>query len=84
MNILEVPEDIGIKNIKKFHSELGGLISNESEKIILDFSNVKRVDLSLVQILLALGQKFNGKEDKIILRSTSEGVKKQLKLAGIE
>ena len=63
MHVLEVQKDIGIKK-KIIYSEQNSLRENESEDIILDYSNVKRVDLSIVQVILYAGVKLK-KEKKL-------------------
>jgi anti-anti-sigma regulatory factor len=79
--MFELPENLSVKNIKDFYVRLGNGIRNESE-IILDFTNVRRVDLSVVQVLMAANRDFAKKGKQIKLKSVSENIKNQLHLAG--
>jgi len=82
MKVIDIPDDIGVKNIKGFYSTLKDTLKNESE-IHLNFSKVKRIDLSLAQVLLSAG-KESKKENKCIkLKGVSEDVKRLLRLVKI-
>jgi anti-anti-sigma factor len=79
--IIELDENIGIKTIKNFYLQLKEILDSESE-IILDFKNVKRIDLSLVQVIISANREVKKKGNKIILKSVSKELRKQLYLAG--
>lgn len=79
--IIELDENIGIKTIKKFHLDLKELLKKETE-IILDFKNVKRLDLSVVQVLIAANRKYAKNNKNIKLKSVSKDIKRQLYLSG--
>ncbi len=83
MSVIQVSEDIGIKNIKKFYSELFETAKDENE-IIIDLANVKRIDLSFIQVLMNISKQLKNNEQKILLQSVSEKVREQLKLGGIK
>ncbi|MCP4725036.1 MAG: STAS domain-containing protein [bacterium] len=83
MSVIQVSEDIGIKNIKKFYSELSETAKDEKE-IVIDLANVKRIDLSFIQVLMNISKQLKGNEQKILLQSVSEKVREQLKLGGIK
>ncbi|HPS58755.1 MAG TPA: STAS domain-containing protein [Spirochaetota bacterium] len=74
---------INIKNINNFYTELKNEISINNE-IIIDFSNVNRIDTSAAQVIIAAGEKV--KELKKVLKITgiSHDLKTILKLAGIK
>ncbi|MBN2401094.1 MAG: STAS domain-containing protein [Spirochaetes bacterium] len=79
--VIELREDVGVKNIKELYSHLKELIKKESE-IILDFSKVRRIDLSLAQLIMAANRESYKIGKKIILKSVSYDIKQQLYLSG--
>ncbi|MDY6935465.1 MAG: STAS domain-containing protein [Spirochaetota bacterium] len=82
MRVIELSEEIGIKRIREFYSQLSDVLSKESE-ITLDFSRVVRVDLSVVQVIMAALRESRKSEKKIMLKSLSRDVKKQFQLSGM-
>jgi anti-anti-sigma factor len=79
--LIELNEDTGIKNIKKLYLKLKKVLKNESE-IILDLKNLRRMDLSLAQLLIAANRESHNKGKKMMLKSVSEDIKKQLYISG--
>jgi anti-anti-sigma regulatory factor len=79
--IVELQEDTGVASIKKLYSHLKNLLKKESE-IILDFNKVRRIDLSLAQLIMVLNRELHKSGRKIILKSVSEDIKKQLYISG--
>jgi anti-anti-sigma regulatory factor len=79
--IIELREDAGVKNIKELYSQLNKIIKKDSE-IILDFNKVRRIDLSLAQLLMAVNRESHKRGKKIILKSVSKDIKKQLFISG--
>lgn len=79
--IIELQEDTGIKNIKELYSQLEKTIKKDSE-IILDFGKVRRVDLALAQLVIAANREVHKNGKKMMLKSVSEDVKKQLFISG--
>lgn len=82
MKVMELHEETGVKNIKKFYIDLIETLKGESE-LILDFAKIKRIDLSLAQILMA-ARRLASSDSKILkLRNVSAQVRKQLQIAGL-
>ncbi len=79
--VIEIPEDIGVKNIKNFYFQLKEILKKESE-IILDFQKVNRVDLSFIQVIMSANRESLKNGKKIKLKSVSKNIKKQLFLSG--
>lgn len=79
--IIELDENIGVKSIRNFYGQLKELLNNETE-IIVDMKNVKRLDLSVVQVLIAANRECAKRNKNIKLKSISKDVKRQLYLAG--
>ena len=82
MRVIELSEEIGIKRIMELYSQLSDVLSKESE-ITLDFSRVVRVDLSVVQVIMAALRESRKSEKKIMLKSLSKDVRKQFQLSGM-
>ncbi len=82
MATIELREDVGVKNIKEFYNELMMLLQGQ-EEIVLDFSQVRHVDLSLAQVLMA-AHKIARKDNKVIkLKRVSQELKEQMQIAGL-
>ncbi len=80
--IIELREDIGIKNIKNFHSQLKDAMREESG-ITLDFSKVRRIDFAVVQVLMAARKKLKSMKKELIFKSIPPKVKKELYICGL-
>ncbi|MFH0976783.1 MAG: STAS domain-containing protein [Spirochaetota bacterium] len=79
--IIQLREDLGIRNIKDFFSQIKTAVKDEGE-ITLDFSKMRRLDLSVIQVIMAANRELLKKGRKIILKSASKDVKKQLFICG--
>lgn len=75
-------ESFGVKHAGRFFSELKDEYENNKE-VTIDFSNVKRIDLSIVQIIIAAGRSAKRDGKRIRIKSLSEYVKKQMKICGL-
>ena len=75
-------ESFGVKHAGNFLSELKDEYENNKE-VTIDFSNVKRIDLSIVQIIIAAGRSAKRDGKRIRIKSLSEDVKKQMKICGL-
>ncbi len=82
MKVIELHEETGIKNIKKFYIDLIETLKVESE-LVIDLSRIKRIDLSVAQILMATGRIVKSDNKILKLRNVSTEVRKQLQIAGL-
>ncbi len=82
MKIIVLPENIGIKRINVFHRTLKKYLKNK-ENIIIDFSDVARVDLSVIQLITSALKKASGEGTTIKFRSINKNIKKQFHLCGL-
>ncbi len=82
MNTIELKEDLSIKSIKGFYSELGEALKEDSE-IIIDFSNIERLDLSIIQVIMAALRDVNKGKKALKLKSVPDGIRKQLQICGL-
>ncbi|MGQ9843928.1 MAG: STAS domain-containing protein [Spirochaetota bacterium] len=79
MYIIEIDEYVNIKRIKQFLDEIKAVYAGEKE-LIIDFTKSKRLDLSVVQVLLSL-LKTAKEHNKIVkFKGVNDTIKKQLKL----
>jgi anti-anti-sigma regulatory factor len=82
VKVIELHEETGIKNIKKFYIDLIETLKVESE-LVIDFSKIKRIDLSVAQMLMAAGRLVKSDNKILKLRNVSAEVRKQLQIAGL-
>lgn len=82
MKTIKLHEDCGIKNIGAFYDEILLAMKNDAA-CVLDFSEVRRVDLSVAQVVKALRRYCERKGGKCEIRNTSEETAKLLSYAGI-
>ncbi len=82
MITIEIHQDAGVKNIRELHTTIGNAVKT-NEEIILDFSRLKRLDLSLAQVLIAAGVEARLEKKILKLRSLSDDIRRQLALCGI-
>ncbi len=76
-------EDIGIKKIKEFHGSIRKEMDANNE-VIVDFSKVKRIDLSLVQVILSAGRVARKRGKALKLKGVSDTVKFQMQICGLK
>ncbi len=76
-------EIFGIKHVRKFYGNLKEEYKSGIE-LIIDFKSVKRVDLSIVQVLTAV-VRMARKDGRVVkFKSLSEDVKNQMILCGLK
>ncbi len=76
-------ENLNIKHSKKFYESFDHELK-AGDEVIVDFSRVKRIDLSIVQILVAAGRKARQEGKTIKLKSMSPEVRNQMKFCGLK
>jgi anti-anti-sigma factor len=81
--MIVLKEDINIKNAAQFYQDVKDELANK-DKVILDFSNVQRIDLSIAQIILAAGREAKETGKSVNLKSVSDAVKHQLQVCGLK
>ncbi|HNV48841.1 MAG TPA: STAS domain-containing protein [Spirochaetota bacterium] len=79
---MTVREDVGVKNIKAFHADLAALLA-EGGDAVLDFSQVRRIDLAVAQVLTAAQRLVRAEGRAIRLKGLNQTVRAQLALAGL-
>jgi anti-anti-sigma regulatory factor len=81
--MIVLDEDIGIKKIISFYNSLKREMEDEDE-IIIDFSKVARIDLSVAQVVTAAGRSAKKLGKTIRLKSVGNTVKRQMQLCGLK
>jgi anti-anti-sigma regulatory factor len=76
-----IPEDAGIKNVRGLYDTLKGLLEAE-ETVILDFSGVRSVHLSVSVVVMAAHREAKRLGKAIKLKNVPEPVRRQLYLTG--
>lgn len=75
--------EISVKNIEVFYNNLAKEIDN-SREIVIDLSDVTRIDLAATQVIIAAGKKTRELKKVVRLIGVNPQVKKLLTLAGIK
>lgn len=81
--MLQIEENISVKNIKTVYNKLKDEFE-KSDEVMLDFANVKRVDLSVIQLIIAAGRFARENNKTLRLRSVSEYLKEQMHICGVK
>jgi len=76
-------DNMGIKRIKIFYNELREELAGVDE-ITIDFSNLRRADLSLIQLIVAAGREARKKGKTIKLKYVSDIIKTQMSVCGLK
>ena len=76
-------QDISVKKIADFHANVLKSLEDDDE-VVIDFSNVERVDCSLVQVIIAAGRKAKIEGKTIKLKSLPRPVKYQMQVCGLK
>lgn len=82
MYIIEVDEFVNVKHIKQFADEVMTVLRAEKD-IVIDFTKSKRLDLSVVQVILSLLKTARQLNKTVKFKGVNDTVKKQLKLCGV-
>ncbi|MFW5770846.1 MAG: STAS domain-containing protein [Spirochaetota bacterium] len=82
MFIIDVDGDVGVKNIQEFHSMLGESLKHDNT-IVLDFSEVSRLDLSVVQVVAAAVRESRKTKKSLKFKGINDTVKNQFRICGL-
>ena len=77
-----VPGDVSVKNVEEFRAMVRDAMEGEGA-IVLDFREVSRLDLAVMQVLIALGRECGEKNKGLRIRSASPEIRNQLRISGI-
>lgn len=82
MQAIELREGLGVRNVKDFHIMVQKALATDDE-ILLDFAEVGRADLSVMQVLMAAFREANQTGKVIKLKNVSKSIKRQLQICGL-
>jgi anti-anti-sigma regulatory factor len=81
--MIKLDPDTGIKNVKELHAALLDEFKNNDE-VIIDFSEVERIDLSVAQLVIASGREARSRGKTTKLKAVPRSVKYQLQICGLK
>lgn len=81
--MIKLDSDTGVKRIKELHASLLEELSAGGD-VILDFSDIERVDLSLVQLIMAAGREARARNVTVKLKSVPRSVRYQMQICGLK
>lgn len=79
---IDLKEDLSIKSIKGFYGEVGEAIKGKDE-VILDFSNIERLDLSIIQVIMSALGEVRAAGRAMRFKGVPAGVRNQLNICGL-
>jgi len=79
---ITVPGNVSVKNVKEFRDMVNNAMEGEGA-IVLDFSEVARVDLAVMQVLIALSRECGEKNRGLRVRAASPEIRNQLRISGV-
>ncbi len=82
MFIIEIDEFVNIKRIRQFTDEVKTVLDTQND-IVIDFTKSKRLDLSVVQVILSLLRSARQLNKTVKFKGVNDTIKKQLKLCGV-
>ncbi len=82
MQTIRLPRRPGVKKAGRL-CEAAFKVLGKGPDCTLDFSRVDRIDLSIAQIVLALGRECDRRGGGLEIRNANEEAGRQLRLAGV-
>ncbi|MBP7605060.1 MAG: STAS domain-containing protein [Spirochaetes bacterium] len=82
MTVIKLGENVGVKSVRSFHRSLVKAFRDDAD-IVIDFSGTRRLDLSIVQVLIAAGREARAGSKTFRMRGASETVRQQLAICGL-
>jgi anti-anti-sigma regulatory factor len=81
--MIKLEPDISVKKINELHAAIVDEFKTGDE-VLIDFSDVERVDLSVVQLIIASGRAAKTSGKTIKLKSVPRFVKHQMQICGVK
>jgi STAS domain. len=83
MKIIKLPVDLGIKKARTLYNA-ARMVMDTGPDCAMDFSKVRRIDLSAVQVILALRRECARKGGNCEIRNANEVTARLLECAGVK
>jgi len=80
---MKLEKSVTVKSIQGIYDELVKEFEKDDE-LVIDLSDVERVDLSFVQLLISAGRKAREQKKVIRVKGVSTDLKNLIKLSGIK
>jgi anti-anti-sigma regulatory factor len=81
MKTIKLPREMGIKKARKLYDAAAEVTAGGPD-CALDFTRVRRVDLSIAQVVMALGRKCRSAGGRLEIRNANGPTARLLWLAG--
>jgi anti-anti-sigma regulatory factor len=75
--------DLSIKTVKTFYESLQKELQ-ENDRVNLDFSRVHRIDLSIIQVIIAAGREARDRGKVLRMKSVPEEIRNQMHICGLK
>jgi anti-anti-sigma regulatory factor len=75
--------DLSIKTVKTFYESLQKEFQ-ENDRVNLDFSRVHRIDLSIIQVIIAAGREARDRGKVLRMKSVPEEIRNQMHICGLK
>ena len=82
MGQVHVPEDVSVKKVKEFYTGLRDAMK-DGDELVLDFGAVSRVDLAVMQVLIALSRACRHEKITLKIKGASGELKNQMRICGM-
>lgn len=83
MKVIKLPEDLGIKKARKLYNT-ARMVMDTGPDCAMDFSKVRRIDLSAAQVILALRRECVRKGGNCEIRNANEVTNRLLEYGGVK
>lgn len=81
--MITLDSDIGIKKIQVLYDSIRDEFK-KSDEVIIDFSNVDRADLSVIQLVIAAGREAKSTGKTLKLKSMQRSIKYQMQICALK
>ena len=81
--MIKLEPEINVKKIKELHAAILDEFKSGDE-VLMDFTDVERVDLAVVQVILAAGRAAKAAGKTVKLKSVPRFVKHQMQICGVK
>lgn len=81
--MIKLESGIGVKKVKELHAAILDEFEKNDE-VLIDFTDVERVDLSVVQLVMASGRVAKSTGKTVKLKSVPRFIKYQMQICGIK
>ena len=81
--MMKLAGEVGVKIVEEFYADLMDELDG-SDDVIIDFTDVSRVDLSVMQVIIVAGRYAKDLGKVVKLKSVSREMKYQMFLCGLK